>query len=341
MTATNWDSTDLKEIAEGGWINESVMQQIWDISRIPIPATDLIGSGSHGNEFHEWLTDALQPPTQGGWIVDGADAGADESQGGARIGNHSGILDKVVRVSTRARNSDTIGGEALAYQLRQRMRELKQDVEANVLGIQGSTASDANAGTPGVPASLPVMMEKFDNGSGGSGGAFSGSLWSDWTPGTPEALTELQIRDAAQAAWEDGGNPSYLMSVPSIIRSLSEYMFTSSARIATLTAETNQKGPATGMGSVNVLISDFGSELRFVPNRLQLPYATNTAAAVMLLDPAYAEISYLHGYRVEPLAKTGLAENRQMAVDFTVVCNEPKAHRAIMDVDIAAAVTAG
>lgn len=343
MASFNWDSTDLKSIAENGWINESVMQKIHDISRIPLPVTDLIGSGSHGNEFHEWLTDNLTPPAAGGWIVDGDDAGDDESRGGARIGNHSGILDKVVKVSTRARNSDTIGGEALAYQIRQRQRELRQDVEANALGIQGSQASDANAGTPGIPASLPVMMAKYDNGSGGTGGVFSGSIWSGWTPGAATPLTETQIRDAAQEAWEDGGNPSHLVSVPSVIRKLSEYMFTSSSRIATLTAETNQNGPATGMGSVNVFLTDFNVELRFVPNRLQLPYdssgGSGDVASLLLLDPDYAEISYLHGYRVEPLAKTGLADNRQMAVDLTYVCHEPKAHRAIMDVDIAAEVT--
>ena len=344
MSNANWDSTDLKSISEGGWINESVMQEIFDISRIPLPVTDLVGSGSHGNEFHEWLTDALNPPSAGGWVVDGADAGNDESQAGARIGNQSGILDKVVKVSTRARESDTIGGEALAYQIRQRQRELRQDVEANALGNQGSTVSDANAGTAGVPASMPVMMTKFDSGSGGSGGVYSGSVWTGWTPGAKAALTETMVRDAAQAAWEDGGMPTHLVSVPSIIRNLSEYMFTSSSRIATLTGETNNNGPATGMGSVNVFLTDFNVELRFVPNRLQLPYADSTgveldAAAVILLDPDYAEISYLHGYRVEPLAKTGLADNRQMAVDLTYVVNEPNAHRAIMDIDVAAAVT--
>ena len=38
---------------------------------------------------------------------------------------------------------------------------------------------------------------------------------------------------AAQEAWEEGADPTLLMSVPSVIRKLSEYMFTSSSRIAT------------------------------------------------------------------------------------------------------------
>ena len=138
--------------------------------------------------------------------------------------------------------------------------------------------------------------------------------------------------------------PSHLMSVPSVIRNLSEYMFTSSSRIATLTGDTKNRGPASAMGSVNVFLTDFGVELRFMPNRLQQAYdsdggSTGDAAVAMLIDPDYAAISYLHGYRVEPLSKTGLADNRQMAVDFTYVVNEPRAHRALFDIDINAAVT--
>jgi hypothetical protein len=212
------------------------------------------------------------------------------------------------------------------------------------LGIQGSQASDPDAGTPGIPAGFAAMMAKYDNGSGGTGGAFSSGAWSAWTPGAKVALTETQIRDAAQEAWEDGGNPGTLMSVPSVIRGISEFMFTSSSRIATLTAETNQNGPATGVGSVNVFLTDFGVTLNMIPNRIQQPYADSTgteldAATVFIMDPAYARISFLHGYRVEPLAKTGLSDKRLMAVDFTGKCLEPRAHRIIPDVDIAAPVT--
>ena len=344
MSGANWDHTDLSAIAEGGWVHEDFMDRIWDISRIPLPIADLVGSQSHDNEYFSWATDELNAPSLGGWVVDGADAGADESQGGKRIGNHSGILDKVVKVSTRAQNVDHVDMNALAYQLRQRQRELRQDVDANAVGNQGSTESDANGGTPGVPASLPVMMAKIGTGGGGTGGTFSGGLWSDWTPGTKAVLTETLIRDAAQAAYEDGGNPTHLSTVPSIIRNLSEYMFTSSSRIATLIAETNQNGPAQGMGSVNVFLTDFDSVLRFHPNRLQQAYqssggAAGDAAVVMLIDPDYCALSYLHSYRVMELAKTGLADNRQMAVDWSAVVYEPKAHRALFDIDVAAAVT--
>ena len=51
-------------------------------------------------------------------------------------------------------------------------------------------------------------------------------------------------------------------------------------------------------------------------------------------------IDYLHGYRVEPLAKTGLSDKRMMAVDWTLRVNTQRAHGAILDIDETAAVTA-
>ena len=61
---------------------------------------------------------------------------------------------------------------------------------------------------------------------------------------------------------------------------------------------------------------------------------------MFLIDPNHVRISYLAGYRVEPLAKTGLSENRLMAVDWTLVVTTEKAHGVIGSIDNTAAVTA-
>ena len=64
MATGNIDSFDLKSIALGGVINEDVMQKIFDISKIPLPFTDLVGSTTHKNErFHfDWVVDELRAP---------------------------------------------------------------------------------------------------------------------------------------------------------------------------------------------------------------------------------------------------------------------------------------
>ena len=344
MSQQYTSSADLKAVEHGGLIHEDVMNQIWDISHIPLPFTDLVGTDKATNAYTEWTTDKLRDPSLGGWVVDGADSNKNDSNMGKRLGNHCGILTKELQVTERANASDTIGrGNELSYQVMMRQRELRRDVEANALHIQGSAADNGND-TPGVPAGLAAMVTQHDTGSGATGGGFSSGSWTAITPGTRTPLTETMLRDACQAAWEGGADPTHFMSVPGLIRKLSEYMFTSSSRIATLTRETKgENKSASALGSVNVFITDFGVTMEFVPNRIQRTYkdtsTTNDACAAYVLDPAYHRISFLKGYRTVPLAKTGLAEKRQMAVDWTQKCLNPDAHRVLLDLNPTANVT--
>ena len=340
MASGNLDSADLKGVLRGGLIREDVMNKIFDISRIPLPFTDMIGSGTHKNEYCEWTTDELAQPDVTNSVIDGDDATGNDTASGARVGNHSQISDKVVRVSYRADASDTIGrAKELAYQLSRRQQELRRDVEAIVLENQGSVADDGN-NTAGLVGGLPTWLETtVINGTAGGYNTGTG-LTDAWTSsGAPVALSETAIRDAVQSVFQQGGDPTKLMSAPAVIRLISEYLFTSSARIATLMADQGKtSSAATAMGAVNVFVTDFGT-LTMVPNRLQqlqTAAAAGDSAFVFILDPEYLSMSYLHGYRTDSLAKTGLAENRQMSVDYSLKVHTEKAHAMIGDVDISA-----
>jgi hypothetical protein len=336
---------DQRSVAFGGLINEDVMDQIWDISSIPLPFTDLVGSGSVKNAYFSWTTDELPDPVLGGWLVDGADSDKNDSRLGLRVGNHCGILTRELQVTERAQAVDTIGkGNELSYQVQMRQKDLRRAVEANALGTQGSQQDDGNL-TPGIPAGFACMIPKV-TGDLGTQGVFTNGTWAAAVPPAKRALTEKLVRDGLQDAWQDGGNPTVLMSVPGVIRKLSEYMFTSSSRIATLTRETKGVGKgeaAVAVGSVNVFITDFGQTATFLPNRIQRmeDTAADDSATVFLLDPDYSEIVYLKRYRTEALAKTGLADKRHIAVDWSTRQRSLQASRVILGVDPAAAVTTG
>ena len=81
------DAFDLDDVGFQGLINEDVLQQIWDISAIPLPFTQMIGSDTIGNASAMWTTDELSVPNTDNAVVDGSDAGADESTLGLRVGN--------------------------------------------------------------------------------------------------------------------------------------------------------------------------------------------------------------------------------------------------------------
>lgn len=342
MTTANLDSADLKGVLRGGLIRENVMNKIWDISKIPLPFTDMIGTDSTDNSYAEWTTDQLAAPDLTNALVDGADASGNDTQTGARVGNHCQISDKVVRVSYRADASNTIGrAKELSYQLMRRQQELRRDVEAIILSNQASVADNGNA-VAGKVGGLPSWLAtNHQNGTPGGFNTGTGLTVARGT-GARVALTETMVRTAVQSVYTQGGDPSIFMSIPSIIAAFSAYLFTSSARVASLMSDQGKsKEKAAALGSVNVFVTDFGA-LKLVPNRLQQSYndtAPATAADVFILDPEYLALSYLIGYRTDLLAKTGLAENRQMSVDYTLIVNTEKAHAIIGTINPTAAVT--
>ena len=151
-------------------------------------------------------------------------------------------------------------------------------------------------------------------------------------------MTETMVRDISRAVHEEGGESVCFMSTPAVVENFSKYLFTSSARVAALYSDVKEKsGAATATGAANVFVSDF-STLKLVSNRIQQAEdATHTNA--FLIDPDYLRMAKLHGYRTEPLAKQGLADNRQIAVDWTLCVMNELAQGLIEGIDPSEAVT--
>lgn len=345
------DATDLGAVAVGGLVHEDVMRQIWDISKIPLPYSDLQSEDTIGNESPTWTLDALQDPLTDNRKNDGADTnGDDDTNLGTRVGNQAQTSTKTVKVSTRARSSDTIGrGDEYSYQLMMRNQELHRDVEAQQLTSLASVKSNGatTAGqSAGLGAWLTTNTSRGDTATDGGFNVATGIVDAP-TLGTARALTETLVRDVAESVWMQGGNPSVLMARPKVIRGLSNYMFTSSARIATLTSETTQSQVAsTAKGAVNVFVTDFDVVLMMRANRLQAAEEAGTGtggadiSTAFIIDPAMTRRGILTGYRAEPLAKTGLADTSHILVDYTQKILNEASHGLIADIDEGAAVTA-
>ena len=342
MSAANLDFFDLSTADFNGLVNEDVMQQIFDISEISLPFTGMIGSDKVGNAYAEWTIDKLQTQDLTNATVDGADASGDDTSIGQRVGNFTQLPDKVVRVSDRARAGNTIGfTDTLAYQLLKRGDELRRDVEGIMLENQASNADDG-AAVPGRLGGFPSWLTtNTSRGATGADGGFNAGIVDAPTEGNARGNTETLVRDIAQSVWEQGGDPTVLMSVPGAMRGLSEYMFTSSSRIARLQRDEQGSSAATALGSVSVFLTDFDVTLEFVANRLQNLYTSADATPVanmFIISPAFAMQGFLQGYRVDPLDRTGTADNRQMTTDVTLKVLNEAAHGVIADIDPTVAV---
>lgn len=345
MSTANTDDFDLRSQEFNGLVNEDVMQSIWDISKIPLAFLDRIGSDRSTNHFTEWTIDELSDPDVDNANVDGEDAGADDSVLGNRVGNFTQLLDKVVRVSMRARAVDTIGfADTLAYQVMRRQQEIRRDLNAIMLENQASNADDGNT-VPGRLGGLPSWLtSNTSRGVGGADGGFAAGIVAAPTEGEARGLTETLFRDMAQSIWEGGGNPTVAHSTPAMIRQFSEYGFTETARIARLQRNEQQdRGAATAVASINLWLTDFDVTLELVADRLQQTYSSGGTPTdvvnLFMYDVEFLMEGTLQGVQVVELATTGTAQNRQMINDTTLKVLNEAAHGVIADLDPTVPVT--
>lgn len=345
MSSTGVSSADLKGVAYGGLINEDVMQEVIAVLDIDTKFIPSIGSDSVKNSYTEWTQKIYQAADLGNAVVDGDDASTYQTRVGARVGNHCQISRKVIACTTRTRHSDTIGySDQYAEELATQTTQLHRDLEAIVLSQQGSQADDGNT-TPGKAGALGAWLTSNTNrGATGADGGFANGVVSAPTPGTVRALSEKAIRDVCQSIYEQGFKPSVLMCRPTVKRLISEYMFTDTARIAMQQTETGKGGASTAVGSVKIFITDFDVDLVLTPNRL-MPTADAPATElndnVYIYDPSVFKMGYLHNYRTEPLAKLGLSDRAQVAVDWTLKVLAEQGAGVIADVNDGTAMVAG
>ena len=355
MSDDNLDNAELVAVNLNGLVNEDLMQKIMDISDIPLPFTDRISSGSHSNSAPSWTMDRLLNPDLLNAVVDGADAGSDQSNLGIRVNQQSQISQKTLRVSVRSNDVSTVGfQQTMSYQLMMRGDELRRDVEAIMLSNQASVADDGSS-VAGLSAGVNAWTVGTDIFGNATGSADRGALGADggWldTPtdglvaaavlGDVRALSLGTIQDVAQSVWQLGGDPVLVMSRPAVIRGLSTFMFTTSAQIATLQRDKGEDSAAQAQMSVNVLITDFGVTMSMIANRLQQAMdapSTELNDSLFVMDPSQWQQSFLTGYNSAPLARTGTAVNAQISGDWTLKCLQWEAQGVVADIDASAPV---
>jgi len=343
MTATNLDAQNLLDAPRGGVIREDVMEKIWLADSFPLPFTDICSKAKSKHPFREFVTDELGAPVTDNKVVDGADIDQNDTVVGERAGNYHQTAVKGIQISKRANATDSIGRMgSLGYQVSRGQQRLRRDVEAQMTTQLPSIAGDS-ASVAGQSAGYGAIV--FTNMLAGVGAVKGGfnpatGLVDAPTPGAATALSEKAIRDVAQLVYEAGGNTKYLMSTPTVIRLISEYLFSGSARVATMTNQDTSKEAMTAYGSSNVFITDFGQVLVFKDNRMMQETAPDVAS-LFFIDPAYVYQSFLTGYNVEPLGKTGLSEKRLISCDYSLLITNEKTQGQIIDIDTTAPMVAG
>ncbi len=250
-----------------------------------------------------------------------------------------------------------------------RQKALRRDEEAAKTSNNAAVAPAA--GTAGKLAGLGSWMigsalvgsdpNRIVRGATGTDPVLNGATNAGGVPttapgaGNKQALTETLLRQVIRACYNDGGNPNMILSTPDMIEVISNYLFTSSARVATLQSNVpqgnrtyagsgngNTGGGVVAQGSVNIFVSNFGT-LELVPDRFQPTYTaadTGDVANVYVLDTEWLANAYLQGYETIPQAVNGKYESRLISVDTTLCVLAPQAHGVVADCDATQPMTA-
>ena len=101
MADINLTHADLNAVLAGTLVNEEVLQQIIDVSRLPLVFSDAIGSGSVANKEFSWTQDRLQTPAVNK-ATDGEDVDQQDAVLGQRVANQEQIRMRGVKLSNLA-----------------------------------------------------------------------------------------------------------------------------------------------------------------------------------------------------------------------------------------------
>lgn len=298
---------------------EDLQEKIYMVSPEKTPIVSAIRRFSATQRLHEWQRDSLATPNKDNAVIEGDDRTGTAITPTQRVANTVQLFDKTVVVSTTQEKTKSAGRSSeMKYQISKAMVELKRDVEAMV--VSDNVAVQGNSTTARKSAGLGALI--YSNVSHGGSGATpahtSGLATTAQTAGTNRAFSETLLKTVLQSIFTNSGEfPTVISVTPS-----HKVGFSAFTGIAENRVKVTKGNQGTIVGGADVYMSDFG-ELTVVPNYVQ---GTANQNAAFILNPEYAGIAYLGGFKSEPLAKTGHTTKELVSVEGTLVVTSEKAH---------------
>lgn len=294
---------------------EDLSDIIYDISPVETPFMSALDKVDVTSTKHEWETHSLTAASGSNANIEGDDATTDAATATVRRYNYSQISDKVAQVSGTQDVVKKAGRRSeMAFQMQNRMRELKRDVETVLLQNVAAAVGAATVArkSAGVQSWLHTNIDKPADGT-----APTGDGTDIYTTGTARALQESMLEGVLASCWDSGGNPSM-----GICGKFQKRKIASFSGSSTKTSNGDTKKVTN---SVDVYVDPLGNEIKFVPCR-QAP-----TTVVMLMDMEHVKFGTLRDFSTVELAKTGDSMRKQILVEYTLeMCNEA-AHGIVCD----------
>lgn len=301
-------------------IREDLSGLIFRVAADKTPFLSNIGRAKASNTFHEWQTETLADPDADNAALEGGDVGTlGAPNRTTRIGNRCQIITKDGGVSGTAEAVDKAGRDSeIARQKLLKGKEAMRDLEKRCIGNYASQAESGSAPRK-LGGAVAWITSNVSRGSGGSSGGYSGGTVSAATNGTQRTFTEDQLKSVMASAFNNGAAPSQVY-----MTAANKQQFSAFPGIADIRSEASKGSKVTIMGAADFYQSDFGI-LAAIPH----PYGLSRDA--LFVDPDYFKLATLRPWKTTPLAKSGDSEKFQLVGEFTLECNNEKAHGVVAD----------
>ena len=270
--------------------------------------------------FHEWQVQELTAASDTNYVNEGSDWSYVNPSATTRLGNYHQISAQAAQVSGTLEVVDKAGRDReTAYVKILKSLEQRRDIDKSLFKNEARSSSD-----PRKCGKLLSYITNMSLISASTTPAGTGADVSDMA-GASAALTIAKVDAAMKAAYDDGGSPSMLVWKPANKVAFSD-LSSGGAVTNQLHMTANAPTDAIIIGSVSMYLTDFGT-LNVVIDR----QATNTE--VLLLDKDHYSIGHLPGrlFSVSDVAPTGDAIKFAIVSEWTLICDAPKAHAAVVD----------
>ena len=301
---------------------EDLSDIIYDWSPDETPLMSNIGRSKAKGKHHEWQTDVLVASSDANAVIEGDDAANDAGADTVRVGNYTQISDKVAQVTGTQEVVDKAGraGE-MDYQVAKKMRELKTDVEKQMLSNKPSVVGDDTTARQSGGLAAWIATNS-DRGATGTDGGYNATtkVVDAAGPGTARAFTETILKNAMKARADSGATSK---TTQLYLGSHAKTVASGFTGIAGQRNDSNNKA-AKIVGAADMYLSDFGWVAFIYSQHID---ATNA----LFVDPDMASMAVLRDFHTSPLAKTGDTERKQILVEYTLKVNNEKAHGVAAD----------
>lgn len=288
---------------------EDVQDEIYNISPVDNPVASMSRTIRATGKIHEWTEDELQAAAKNAQ-VEGAAAGADQSQPVVERSNYCQIMSKVAEITGTLEVVDKYGRDSeMAYQLELRYGELANDEEMAIIGAPGGTRQTAVAGDAATAREFASFHNQLD-----------AAVVVDATGDANLGALEDSLLAAHLATYNEGGNPGYAVTDPATAGYFAGFAL-SAGRTRDIRNE------RTLVHVIDLYVSTYG-ELDVVLDR----NATQAASMIALIDFNYSATPVLRPTRDWPIAKLGDSDKRQILRESTYAVLNSKAHAMVDNV---------